>query len=261
MNLTSLSLTKRRLELMEKMEIRSVEDLLKTYPYRYETVQSTPFSSWKEQDSVCFEGLICKQAYVVRLGKNRSMTKFHVISWDEDLEITLFNRPWTQQFSFGKTITIFGTYQGNNRILASNYNFKPLKEQMGMHPVYSLTEGLKQNEMQTIMDKALEHIDCLVDVIPTRFKEKYRLMNYHDAIRLIHKPTSLKDVKMALRTLKYEEFLRFYLSLKIINGTNNIQIKDKKDIDIHKSILTYNYIITHHPCKSVKVSRFLHKKL
>ncbi|MCF0106782.1 MAG: DEAD/DEAH box helicase family protein [Holdemanella sp.] len=235
MRLNELSLTKRRLELIERMEIDSVESLLKTYPYRYETVEAAPFSVWKEGDTIAFEGLICKQAHMVRLQKNRSMTKFHVISWNEDLEITLFNRPWAQQFSFGKTITIFGTYQGHNKVTASNYNFKPLKEQLGMHPVYSLTEGLKQNEMQTIMDQALEHIDCLVDVIPERYKEKYRLMDYHQAIKLIHKPTTMQDVKQAIRTLKYEEFLCFQCVMQKNQSINKEEsLKTPKQFDRNK---------------------------
>ena len=89
MNLEEMKCTKRRIELLNRMGIYSVEELLRTYPTRYETIQSTPFLEWKENDMVCFEGLICKQAYVVRLSKNRSMTKFKVISWDEELEITL----------------------------------------------------------------------------------------------------------------------------------------------------------------------------
>ena len=222
MELEKIKLTKRRIELLNKMEIHSVEELLRTYPYRYESIQSTPFLQWKENDTVCFEGLICKQAHVIRLGKNRSMTRFHVISWDEDLEITLFNRPWAQQFGFGKRITIFGTYQGKNRVTASNYNMKPLMEQTGMHPVYSLTEGLKQSDMQAIMKKALEHISLIEDVIPERYRLQYRLLSQEKALRLIHNPKDDNDVNQALRTLKYEEFLRFQC---VMQATQNSKLQ------------------------------------
>ena len=235
MNLSALKLTKRRLERMDKMGIHSVEEVLKTYPYRYESIESTPFSSWQEGSSVAFEGLICKQAQVIRLSKNRSMTKFHVISWDEDIEVTLFNRPWAQQFGFGKTITVFGTYQGNGKVTASNYNFKSLSAQMGLHPVYSLTDGLKQSDMHAIVEKALDYVDAIQDVIPARYREKYRLMEYHTAIRLIHKPTSMQDVKMAIRTLKYEEFLCFQCVMQKTQSKNqNDGIKEAKVFDIEK---------------------------
>ena len=41
-------------------------------------------------------------------------------------------------------ITIIGTYEGNNRILASHINMQPLKEQIGIKPYYSLKEGIRE---------------------------------------------------------------------------------------------------------------------
>ena len=104
MELSLLKLTERRKELLKKMSIHSVEDLLKTYPMRYEMIESLPYEKWSVSMQVCFEGLIASPCRVIRLHKNRSMTKFTVISWDEELEITLFNRPWAKQFPFGKKI-------------------------------------------------------------------------------------------------------------------------------------------------------------
>ena len=114
MELKKLKLTKRRSELLKKYDVRTVEDVLRIYPLRYETIQAIPFSSWKEGDSVCFEGLISSPVQIIRLQGRRSMTRFSVISWDQEIQITLFNRPWKEMFRFGKTITCFGTYQGKN---------------------------------------------------------------------------------------------------------------------------------------------------
>ena len=75
MDLSVLKLTSRRQGLLAKMGIASVEDLLETYPFRYETIEIVPYDQWQENDHVCFEGLICQAARVIRLGKNRSMTK------------------------------------------------------------------------------------------------------------------------------------------------------------------------------------------
>ena len=157
MQINELKITSRRLGLLVKMNILTVEDLLKYYPLRYDTVQTLPYSQWNEKENVVFQGLICSTARVIRLSKNRSMTKFKVLSWNEELNITLFNRPWPSQFGFGKMITIYGQYQGNNNVVASTYNFKPLDQQLGLHPVYPLIEGLKQSDIQAIMKEALKH--------------------------------------------------------------------------------------------------------
>ena len=59
MELKEIKLTPRRIELLEKMGIHSVESLLKTYPFRYETVEAVPFEQWDKGQTVCFEGVIC----------------------------------------------------------------------------------------------------------------------------------------------------------------------------------------------------------
>ncbi|MDO4467569.1 MAG: ATP-dependent DNA helicase RecG [Bacillota bacterium] len=233
MELKKLKLTDRRMDLLQKLGIHSIEELLKTYPFRYEKLEAKPFSSWQEKDNVCFEGLICNQARVVRLGKNRSMTKFKVISWDEELEITMFNRPWLQQFPFGATVSIFGIYNGNCKVTATNYNLKPLKEQLGIHPVYSVVEGLKQKEMQNIIVKALDYANQIEDLVPERYRKKYKLLDIYTAYRYIHQPESENQIQAAVRTLKYQEFLYFQCVMQSMHD-KKIKIKDKKEFDQNK---------------------------
>lgn len=256
MELNTLKLTQRRKELLAKMSIFSVEDLLKTYPMRYEMIQSIPFEEWKKSDSVCFEGLICSNASVIRFQKNKSMTKFKVISWDEELEITIFNRPWTNQFVFGKSITLFGVYQGNYKVTVSTYNFKPLKEQIGFKPVYSLVEGLKQNDMVTMIDKALEHVDQFQSIVPLRLQDKYRLLNYPNALRWIHRPNNQNQLNQAIRTLKYQEFLCFQCVMQAMNAKTHDHvdksIKQFSDIDIENWINNLTFKLTPDQIQSIK---------
>ncbi|MBQ0065696.1 MAG: ATP-dependent DNA helicase RecG [Firmicutes bacterium] len=233
MELKKLKLTARRMEFLDKLGIHSIEELLKTYPYRYEKLEAKPFSEWEEKDTVCFEGLICNQARVVRLGKNRSMTKFKVISWDEELEITMFNRPWLQQFPFGSTVSIFGVYNGNYKVTATNYNLKPIKEQLGIHPVYSVVEGLKQKEMQGMILKALEHANEITELVPDRYRQKYRLLDSATAYRYIHAPENEDQIKQAVRTLKYQEFLYFQCVMQSMQD-KEIKVKEKKVFDFSK---------------------------
>ena len=226
MQINELKITSRRLGLLVKMNILTVEDLLKYYPLRYDTVQTLPFASWNEKESVVFQGLICSAARVIRLSKNRSMTKFKVMSWNEELNITLFNRPWTTQFTYGKKITCFGTYQGQNNVTVAQYNFKPIEKQLGIIPVYSLTEGMKQSDIQAITDAALPYADTIESVVPERLVKKYRLLDLSTVLHQIHKPQSQKALQAAIRTLKYEEFLRFQCVMQALHK-EEVQISKK----------------------------------
>ena len=89
MKLEILKLTDRRMKILEKMKIQSVEELLHTYPFRYESVVSVPYEQWNPQDSVAFEGVISSMPSVIQLRNKQSMTRFKVISWNEEITVTI----------------------------------------------------------------------------------------------------------------------------------------------------------------------------
>jgi ATP-dependent DNA helicase RecG len=253
MELSVLKLTKRRQQLLEHMQIFTVEDVLKHYPLRYEQVESIPFDQWQKADNVCFEALIASSANVIRLSGNRTMTRFRVISWNEEIEVTLFNRPWPGQFQFGSTITIFGVYNGNNKVTATNYNFKPLAEQSGLRPIYPLSKDMKQSDMQAIIKKALEHTDLMEALIPERYQKKYRLLPITTAYAWIHQPKDMKQLHAAIRTLKYEEFLCFQCVMQA--SSRQIETKEPKVFDrslIEKKIASFGYTLTPDQNKAVE---------
>ncbi len=232
MLINEMKITSRRLGLLVKMGIQTVEDLLKYYPLRYETRCIKEFSQWQEKENVIFSGLICAPARVIRLGKNRTMTKFKVMSWNEELNITLFNRPWTNQLVFGKTIVIQGIYQGNYNVTATNYSFKPIEEQLGIQPIYALTDGLKQSDMQSILKQALQYVYVIPQRVPQRYVDAYHLLDINQAYQWIHFPKDENQLRQAVRTLKYEEFLCFQLVMQTMHVKK--EIKDPKKIDVSR---------------------------
>ncbi|WP_276930669.1 ATP-dependent DNA helicase RecG [Faecalibaculum rodentium] len=212
MELTELKLTARRFGLLQKMGITTLEQLLKTYPFRYESHEQLPFDQWQKGDTVGFAGLIASRPVVIRLGKNRTMTRFTVISWNQELQVTVFNRPWLNAFPFGETIHIRGTYNGEGKVTAMQAQKKPLEE--GLVPVYSMTKGMKPADMPAILDKALEHLDQLPDLVPPDLRRRYRLLDKDTSYRWIHRPPDEKRLHLAIRTLKYEEFLCFQCAVQ-----------------------------------------------
>ncbi len=212
MELTELKLTARRFGLLQKMGITTLEQLLKTYPFRYESHEQLPFDQWQKGDTVGFAGLIASRPAVIRLGKNRTMTRFTVISWNQELQVTVFNRPWLNAFPFGETIHIRGTYNGEGKVTAMQAQKKPLEE--GLVPVYSMTKGMKPTDMPAILDKALEHLDQLPDLVPPDLRRRYRLLDKDTSYRWIHRPPDEKRLHLAIRTLKYEEFLCFQCAVQ-----------------------------------------------
>lgn len=215
MDLKTLRISSKKIEILHNMNIMRVEDLLTYYPFRYEQIEALPRCEWEKECKVALEGIILTRASVLRIKGKQSITKFKITYEDETFDVTIFNRPWVSAFTVGKKITIIGKYDGNTRITALQYNFKPLSEQLGIHPVYTLREGISQKDIQKYIEKAwVATHERIVDFIPWEYIEKYRLISRRKALYFIHHPAHLDVVKQSLRHLKYEEFLKFQLTMQ-----------------------------------------------
>ncbi|WP_075878220.1 ATP-dependent DNA helicase RecG [Merdibacter massiliensis] len=226
MELKKITNSQRLIQRLETMGISSVEALLDYYPFRYEVMQETPVAQWNINDTITCEGTILRRGTLLRLANHRTMTLFSILCQSQEFQVTLFNRPWVSQFQPGKIITLIGKYNGKSRITASQYYLKPLAELAGIHPVYNLKEGIKQNELRRLIQKA--YSVCGQDIatfLPSALLHRYRLCSRRQAIAWIHFPHSMEEVKQALRHLKYEEFFRFQLVMQAIHLENKEIVK------------------------------------
>lgn len=213
--------TPKKIEILKAMGIESVEDVLVHYPFRYENHERKPIEDWKIGEKIFTSGVICSSARVIRLGGKKSMTRFSMMIDEEEFLCSIFNRPWTNIFPVGKTMTISGVYQGSNKITLTNINSLPIDDQLGLQPVYSTTQSLSQKDWIKLIDKALEvYLDKIEERIPEEYRLKYRLLSRKEALYYIHKPKTHHSLVQALRTLKYEEFLIFQCCMQIERSEN-----------------------------------------
>ena len=222
MNLKEIRISEKRIEILKQMKVNCVEDLLVHYPFRYEENEAKPIAMWEIGERVCFEAMIISRAVVSRYGYKKSTTRFKVLYEQEEIVITLFNRPWTSGFQLEKMITIFGKYEGNYKVTCSNYNTQPLSQQLGLIPVYNVKEGISQKDIRNYIDKAL-HTLSIMDFVSEDLRSKYRLLHRKDALHQIHHPLNKEMLKQSLRTLKYEEFLKFQLQMQYMKSQNTIE--------------------------------------
>lgn len=212
--------TQNQILLAERYGLHDANEVLSLYPFRYEEMISKPFNQWQEKEKVVFEGRLMTYPTTTRFGKNKAITRFQVETEDNLLAITIFNRPWTNNLKVGMMLTIIGRYEGYNKVTAMQYNTKPLNEQLGIIPIYPLKEGVQQRSITALIKKVfVASINEIEDFVPTELQSKYKLMNKKMALRCIHFPQSIKEVQLAYRTLKYEEFLRFHLAIALMKAS------------------------------------------
>lgn len=122
MDIACLKLTQKRREYLELMNINTVEDLLNTFPYKYDIIEETyP----KEDDRIIIEATVISPCQVFFKGRMSRMT-FSVSDKYQDIyQVTIFNRHFLRShLHLSSVITIIGKAQGNH-ITASDIKIKP----------------------------------------------------------------------------------------------------------------------------------------
>ena len=213
-----LGLTPYRIEVLNTLGINTAEEALSYYPFRYDILNKAEPSLWKEKDKVTFEGTVSGRVTALYVhGKN--MAKFDVLADEEIIHITIFNRPWAKQLKDGDLITVTGIYNGKNRVTAMTYNKRSLDEQAEITPVYSVKAGIRQKTVRACMERILFAMhENIPDVIPIRYRRKYRLSDKETALKRIHFPNDREEIHQAYRTLKYEDFLKFFTSIELMKS-------------------------------------------
>ena len=220
------------------------QSLLYHYPVRYDEVNPLPFSAWNKGDKVVMEGDIIPPIKTMHIRSTLQVSKFLFQSDDNIFQITIYNRPWISNVR--SRLTLFGKYEGDNKITATQYNGQPLDTQTGIHPVYALRKEVGQKDISTVIEKLFMHLDqTKIADIPSQYRNAYRLLPMLQALRMIHKPADFSEVAMAARTLKYEEFLRFTVRLEMLRdeqiGQNfgKSKVFDRRDIAIGSKKLPF----------------------
>ena len=121
LNAKQLKLTKKQIEKLNALHIYDSEDVLRYYPYRYETMKQTDYSDWKIKDKVTFEAEVISSVRTFRFGVKKSVCSFDVMAFDRILHVSIFNRPWAKQLPLNQIITIIGVYNGKDKVTAVVY--------------------------------------------------------------------------------------------------------------------------------------------
>ena len=248
-----LKITEKRLDILKLMNIESLEDLINHYPYRYDVIEETYPT---EDDKIIIEGTLISPVKIFFRGRMSRMSFSVEDRYQNVYQVTIFNRHFLRQYLKQMTIiTIIGKCQ-KDKITASDIKIKPISEIQGVHPVYSLKEGLTQKSFQQYVKKALNLLKGNIEsFVPEEYIIKHQLIHKESALWNIHFPQSQEDIKQALKYLKYEEFLKFQLTMQTIKQQRTLEVGIAKRFDVQKFqsfILSLPYQLTQDQQTSVK---------
>lgn len=249
-----LKTTEKRYAILESMNIKSLEDLINHYPYRYDIIEET--YPTLEDDKIIIEGTIISPTKVFFRGKMSRMSFTIEDKYLQQFQVTIFNRHFLRQhLKLSTVITVIGKAK-DDKITATDIKLKPLRDVMGIHPVYSIKEGINQKSFQQYIKKAITILKGDIETyVPEEYLMKHQLIHKETALWNIHFPQTQEDIKQALRYLKYEEFLKFQLTMQFIKKQRHQEIGVAKTFDLEKFqsfILSLPYRLTKDQQTAVK---------
>lgn len=224
-------------ELLNKIKIYTVEDLLNYYPYRYDIIKRSDLSNLSDGDKIIIDGIVEGQPTTIYINKSLKKMIFRISTKTMILNVTIYNRAHLySDLKSGKEVTIIGKYNKlKNTVIVSDIRFGLLPPSAKIEPIYYTTEGLTVKQISKFETIALENDYDVIDLVPRYIEEKYNLMNKKSAIKNIHVPEDILLLKKARQRIKYEELFMYILKINYLkNKINNDTLAIERNIDKDK---------------------------
>lgn len=213
--------------LASELKIRSKEDLLLYFPFRY--IDRSQITSIKmiSSESIAVQ-LIGKIISLKEIGTGK-VKRLSGIFRDEtgDIELVWFKAPkWMIQnlklnepyVLFGKPTEFKGKYNFTHPELELLEDAR-IAQGSELKPVYGTTnkliqKGLNSNGIAKLTRVLVEDCKSLIrENLPQEIITRFKLMERHEAITQVHMPANQKLLDAARRRLKFEELLFIQLRL------------------------------------------------
>ena len=206
--------------LLNKLNIYTVEDLLTFYPYRYNIIKLKNIDEVTDGE-VCFiPATILSACKVFYIRRNFNRLDFIASSNNINFKVTIFNRAFLKNnLTINREVVLIGKYDKlKNTFVASDIKFSV--EDNKIEVKYHLTEGIKNNTLEKLIGEALKLDYDIPDYVPEMFNIHYKLLSKSDAIRLIHQPKSVEDIKKSELKLIYEELFLYMFKINYLSNIN-----------------------------------------
>ncbi len=209
------------IELLRKLNITTLEELITYYPYRYNIYNPVDLKTIEEEKIVTINATIESTPKLSYIKRNLNKLSFKALTSDLLINVTIFNRNFLyNHLDVGKNIALIGKYnQQKNTFIANDLKLAPFLEPK-LEPIYHTIKGIKNNNLSMYINNALEKQSNCEDYIPKNYQEKYNFLEKEKAIRILHNPKDLVTLKQAKIRLIYEEFFIFMLKINYLKSKN-----------------------------------------
>lgn len=210
--------------LFEKLNIRTVEELLHAYPRNYDCYEEPVKTAEIITPGVYAVAATIRKRPEVKFTARVKVVTALLVDDTGVLKATWFNIPY-----IANTLKPGGRYIFRGRVVKNAYGY--VMEQPAVlgveeyhkllhtrQPIYNLTAGLGNKAVSKAAARALEAFPSQKDYLPSWIREKEGLAEYNFALRAIHFPADEKELLFARKRLVFDDFFLFILSLRLLRG-------------------------------------------
>ncbi len=203
--------------LLAKLDIQTIEDLLYTFPRRFEDrTQTTLLDACTDGEPAYVAGVADSfTERQIRRGLTLSKLTFRDDAGAEGEAVWFVPKAKLSRIQ-GMRITLFGKVKrAYGKVSIQNPDINVLPDigeteapTLGLVPVYALTDGLSQANLRDWVALALStYAPTLTDLLPGTLRAKHQLPHLMTAIKDMHAPASERHHETARRRFAYEELL------------------------------------------------------
>lgn len=228
---------------LEKLDIRTVGDLLTHYPRRYEDFSRVVPIRMLKPGNVTVAGEI-RQIASRRAFRRQRLSITEAIISDETgtIKAVWFNQPYlVRQFPPGTKVFLSGRLEFKHNDLALQTPAVEAAETdehrhtARIVPIYPETEGLTSRQLRGLILPLLPKADSLPDPLPPEILSQHNLMSFAEAVQEVHFPTNERRLSRARHRLAFQEL--FYLVLATLVIREDIRRETAPKIELNIDIV------------------------
>lgn len=225
---------------LEKLGVHTVRDLLFYFPRRWDDFSRiTPIKELKVGERVSVKGTVFD---VETKRSKRGMPVTEAIITDEtgSVKAVWFNQPYLERsLKKGEEIYLAGKLEwGFGQVNMPSPAWEPAKEATDelrhtgrVVPVYNETAGLTSRWLRQKIGLLTKLIYGIRDHLPEEIKKRHNLADLSAAVRTMHFPDNLDELKKAQKRFLYDDLFCLFLSV----------LANKKELEKNRSIsVKYN---------------------
>ncbi|SEN60623.1 ATP-dependent DNA helicase RecG [Amphibacillus marinus] len=206
-------------EKLAELNIYTVEDLLFTFPSRYDNHEVSPLSTLVHEQKATIVGTVANQAVVTFYGRKKSKLTVPIRVENVIVKGIMFNRAFAKKhLQEGETVTLTGKWdQYRQQLTVEHYHLGEKTEEDSIQPIYLIRQVFKSSQFKKIIKQALaQYSDQINEILPMAYLKTYKLFSRAFAVHQMHFPTDFEHLKQAKRRIVYEEILLFQLKMQAL---------------------------------------------